>query len=125
MSKPPVKAQQLADTIGREVRAGRPEPGGWMPSERQLADVHGVVRSTVRQALKLLEDGGLIEHVQGSGFRVPERATVADGESDDAADLATVRRELQAINARLGEINTRLAAIERHRPETAPQETPS
>lgn len=43
---------------------------GALPSETDLADDFGVSRNTVRQALDLLRDEGLVERIPGVGTRV-------------------------------------------------------
>lgn len=70
MAKPPARAEALADTIARQIHSGHPPAGGWLPPERELSEVHGVARSTVRHALEILQTRGLVERRDGSGVRV-------------------------------------------------------
>lgn len=59
--------RQIAESIAAQIRAGDLQIGDRLPSERQLADELGVSRVTVRQALSLLEEQGLIERLPGIG----------------------------------------------------------
>jgi DNA-binding LacI/PurR family transcriptional regulator len=54
--------------------AGRLKPGEALPSELQLAEMLGIARSTVRQALAALERDGLVRRVHGKGTFVHEQA---------------------------------------------------
>lgn len=49
------------------------EEGSRLPNERELAELYGVSRVTMRQALTELESDGYIERVQGSGTFVAHR----------------------------------------------------
>jgi GntR family transcriptional regulator len=61
---------QVADAIERQIRAG--ELAGRIRSERDLAEEFGVAYTTVRKAMGVLRDRGLIESIQGRGtFVVP------------------------------------------------------
>lgn len=55
-------------------------PGDKLPSEHQLATLLGVSRGTLRQALLLFQEDGLIINKQGSGNYLSEkRSVVTDG----------------------------------------------
>jgi len=54
------------------VRDGQLQPGDRLPSERQLAEMLGIGRAAVREALKSLAFLGLIEVRQGAGSYVKE-----------------------------------------------------
>lgn len=59
--------RQLADLLRQEINSGRLQPGDWLPSESRLEQEHGVSRGTVRQALKILADEGLVASRSGRG----------------------------------------------------------
>jgi GntR family transcriptional repressor for pyruvate dehydrogenase complex len=97
-------SERLEAQIGTALKAGQP-----LPPERELADRYGVGRSSVREALRMLESRGLIES-RGSGtfvvaawrnpFREPLSVVVA-GEDVDRAQLFEVRRMIEAEAAAL------------------------
>lgn len=62
-------AQQVADHVQGLVRKSL-KPGDKLDSERQLADSLGVSLPTVREALSILAEQGLIERRHGSGTYV-------------------------------------------------------
>ena len=66
---------QIADQIRDQIHAGAVEPGGQLPSERDLAMSLGVSRPTVREALIALEVAGLVEVRVGVGAFVRKRDT--------------------------------------------------
>ncbi|MGR6914340.1 GntR family transcriptional regulator [[Actinomadura] parvosata] len=67
----PYLYQAIARELRGEIERGELQPGTTLPSEAQLRRQHGVSRSTVRQALAVLEQEGLIasEHGQGRFVR--------------------------------------------------------
>ena len=77
----PVKSSKLSDQVFEQVRDsilnGDYKPDQMLPSERELCDSFGVNRSSVREALKRLEQVGLIEIRQGSGCLVLDFHTSA------------------------------------------------
>ncbi len=65
-----VKASDIAGILAQEVHEGVHGAGAMLPSERSLCDRFGVGRTTVREALGLLEGMRLIEHRKGHRPRV-------------------------------------------------------
>lgn len=57
----------VAERLEGEILSGRRSVGARLPSERQLAVQHGVTIMTVRGALQVLADKGLISREQGRG----------------------------------------------------------
>jgi GntR family transcriptional regulator, transcriptional repressor for pyruvate dehydrogenase complex len=53
--------QRVADAIEREIVNGRIKPGEPIGTEQQLVQQFGVNRSTVREGIRVLEEGGLIQ----------------------------------------------------------------
>lgn len=66
----PPRSFELADTLRDDILAGRIAAGERLPPERQLALRLGVGRSTVREALRRLEQLGLVTIVHGGGATV-------------------------------------------------------
>jgi GntR family transcriptional regulator len=67
---------QVADALREDIRAGRYQPGGQLPSERELRDRFKVSGNTVRAALVQLRAEGLVTSHQGRGVFVHEQATL-------------------------------------------------
>ncbi len=65
--------RQLADELIGEIRGGRLRVGQSLPGELELGEKFGVSRHTVREALRMLEELGLIERHQGIGTVVTAR----------------------------------------------------
>ncbi len=58
---------QIAEGLLGQIEAGQLVPGSRLPSERELSETLGVNRMTLRQALSVLENQGLVERRQGNG----------------------------------------------------------
>lgn len=68
MSETPARAwRAVLEHIERDLLEGRLGPGDRLPSERELSADLGVGRSSVREALRVLEVMGLIRTATGSG----------------------------------------------------------
>jgi DNA-binding FadR family transcriptional regulator len=80
--------EQLADVLRDRIQAGALREGERLPSELSLARQAGVSRSTVREALRTLQEAGLIE-------RASSRVMVVSGHDDGPA-----HRELKAVMRR-------------------------
>lgn len=63
-------SEEAAERILAWIRAGAVEPGGLLPSERELCARFGVGRTTVREALQRLGQMGLVAVSQGGRARV-------------------------------------------------------
>ena len=78
---------QVADQLREEILAGRLAPGEALPTERDLAQTFGVSRTSVREALRVLQ----AQHLVSGGDRTaPYRTTVAEETSTDSLRLALV-----------------------------------
>jgi GntR family transcriptional repressor for pyruvate dehydrogenase complex len=64
------RADTIAATLRAQILGGKYEPGERLPSERELAQKTGANRSSVREALKKLEELGMITIRPGGGARV-------------------------------------------------------
>lgn len=62
-----VLSNQVFEQLRDEILTGGYEPGHRLPSERELCEILQVNRSSVREALKRLEQAKLIEVQQGGG----------------------------------------------------------
>jgi GntR family transcriptional regulator, transcriptional repressor for pyruvate dehydrogenase complex len=113
--------EQVVRRIGEAIGAGLLAPGERLPGQVELAETLGVARMTLRQALAVLEDAGLIEIRRGrtgGAFVAPDPPPPAldpptaaqlraltdwrRAVSGEAAALAATRRtagELEALRA--------------------------
>jgi GntR family transcriptional repressor for pyruvate dehydrogenase complex len=127
----------VADQIRQAILEKSIEAGDRLPGERELAQRFNVNRSTVREALRLLEEEGFVETKQGHGTRALDALKNAGlgllpyllapaGKRLDAStlrDLLELRVELNGWAARLAaergdakelpEVKAALEAIEK------------
>ncbi|OBH58407.1 FadR/GntR family transcriptional regulator [Mycobacterium sp. E2479] len=114
--------EAVFDQIATDVLSGEMRPGAALPSERRLAEVLGVSRPAVREALKRLSAASLVEVRQGgvttvrdyrrhAGLDLLPQLLFRDGELD-----AAVFRSLLEARLRIGPKVAELAA-EQHGPE--------
>jgi GntR family transcriptional regulator len=87
-----VRYLDLADTLRDAIADGSV---GALPSEAELGARHGVSRVTVRRALELLRDEGLVASRRGSGWFV-----VGDPVRQPLGRVTTVEAALEAAGAR-------------------------
>jgi len=64
--------RQLADLLRAEITSGRIRPGQLLPYEKRLQQEYGVGRGTVRRALQVLREEGLVVTERGYSTRVRE-----------------------------------------------------
>jgi len=65
--------QEIADVLRERIRAGELKAGDRLPTQAELADEFGVERGAVRQALRSLQDDGLLTNVsKGSPPRIAQ-----------------------------------------------------
>jgi GntR family transcriptional regulator len=79
---------QLAKNLRQHICDGGIDPGNALPSERDLSEMTGMSRVTIRKAIEQLIDEGLLFRKQGSGTFVAPRieapGSTLSGFSDDA-----------------------------------------
>ncbi|MEU3333434.1 GntR family transcriptional regulator [Streptomyces sp. NPDC002144] len=69
--------QEIADILRERIRTGDLKAGDRLPTQAELADEFGVERGAVRQALRALQESGLLTNVsKGSPPRIAEPAPV-------------------------------------------------
>ncbi|KAA0078887.1 GntR family transcriptional regulator [Mycolicibacterium sp. P9-64] len=81
-------AQQVADGLSDAIMRGEMRPGAPI-RESAIAASLGISRNTVREAVRVLEAGGLVKHTMHHG------ATVVDPSQDDLAELYRARMALE------------------------------
>jgi GntR family transcriptional regulator, transcriptional repressor for pyruvate dehydrogenase complex len=79
-------SQAIVDQVKMLLRQGRLKPGDRLPSERELCERFGVSRVTVREALRVLEAGGLVDirvGAHGGAFvTTPTSQLIGEGLAD-------------------------------------------
>jgi GntR family transcriptional regulator len=65
--------EQVAEHLAARIGAGDLQPGQRLPPQKDLATEYGVAHHTMRSAVKLLEDRGLVVVIHGGGTYVAER----------------------------------------------------
>ena len=86
-----IKYQLLADQLREELLRNNGQAGWKLPTELELSHQYHMSRQTVRHALRLLEEEGLIQRRQGSGSystgrlpgEVPHQIAVVTSFMDD------------------------------------------
>ena len=76
-------SHRIFEALRAEILDGRLAPGDRLPPERALAERHGANRNTLREALRKLEQLGLVRARQGQGI------TVQDFRRDGTLELLT------------------------------------
>ncbi|MFK4119369.1 winged helix-turn-helix domain-containing protein [Streptomyces longwoodensis] len=71
--------QEIADVLRERIRVGELRAGDRLPTQAELAEEFGVERGTVRQALRALQEDGLLTNVsKGSPPRIAEPSPVVE-----------------------------------------------
>ena len=65
--KPKPIFEEIIEQISRQITAGALKPGDLLPSERQLSEMMGINRHSLREALKVLEFLGVVQSRTGVG----------------------------------------------------------
>src|ERR1700730_15825596 len=63
----PSRSRDIAARLQRDIRLGRYDIGELLPTETELMAQHSASRQTVREALRILNDQGLIVRRAGLG----------------------------------------------------------
>lgn len=111
----PIRPKKISEEIVEQIKAliakGELKPGDRLPSERELADMLGVSRPSVRESIMVLEAMGFLEARQGGGTYVralteasifnPLAKLVENKEPELLRALAEVRMGLESWSAYL------------------------
>ncbi len=97
--------EQIVQQIEESILKGELTPGSQLPAERELAEQFGVSRTAVREAIKALQEKGLVDAFPGRGTFVTNGTSnsmrrsldriIKGGESDGLAYLVEVREILE------------------------------
>ena len=95
---PHIRKSTLVDGVAHELRqmilTGEVQPGGFLPTRKELAAQFGVGLSTVHEAIQVLSAVGMLESRPGKGTWVRE-------------DVLDTLIHPAAVQTRLGELNAR------------------
>ena len=72
-----LKYMQVATDIAARIASGELAPGARLRSERDLAEHYGVSYGSVRRAMEVLRERGLITTIHGRGTFVSDREAPA------------------------------------------------
>jgi GntR family transcriptional repressor for pyruvate dehydrogenase complex len=86
----------IAERIAEQITQGKLPPGSRLQSERELSDLFGVGRSSIREAIKALESRGLVEGRQGEG-RFVRAQDVAGLVQSPAGPVSVTQREVEQL----------------------------
>src|SRR6185437_14797532 len=92
---------QVAQLLRQAIYSGRYAPGAMLPGENTLTDQYGCSASTIRAAMRVLREEGLVETRRGAGSfvkTVPVKITV----HASADDTVSARMPTPAERAALG-----------------------
>lgn len=115
------RSEQVRSQLERAIRRGDYAPGDRLPSERELGELFGVSRVSVREAISALEAVGLVDVQQGRGSFVagPRADTYADSfgrwveaHRTEVMELLDVRGALDELAAGFAAANASAADIE-------------
>ena len=109
---------RIYGSLRAEILAGAYAPGDALPSERRLSDDLGASRHVVREALKRLQQAGLVRISQGGATRVRDwrRHGGLDlllelGAEGDVPDELELRRSVLEMRASVGSDAARRCAV--------------
>ncbi len=86
-----IRYQQIADELRGRVLSGEYAPGRMLPSESEMSEEFDASRVTVRRALEMLREEGLVDARQGFGWFVP-----GDPVRQPLGRLATIEEQMEA-----------------------------
>lgn len=97
---------RVRDFIADGIRSGAYRANGKLPTERALSQQLGVPRSAVRDALAVLESGGAVTRIIGSGtyVREPEVGPVSAEPSPQAASPAEIMEARLLVEPQLAQL---------------------
>ncbi|MGA2697591.1 MAG: GntR family transcriptional regulator, partial [Terriglobales bacterium] len=97
--------EQIVQQIEDSIIKGTLKPGDQLPAERELALQFGVSRTAVREAVKALQEKGLVEAFSGRGTFITDGTTqsirqsldrmIKIGQPEGSLQLAEVRAILE------------------------------
>lgn len=72
--------QQLVDSIKEQILSGKIKEGDKLMTEQEFSEAYNVSRITVRKAMEMLSDEGIVVKKQGIGTFVASKTESRNGE---------------------------------------------
>ena len=88
---------QLARSLREHISSGGIDPGSALPSERDLSEMAGLSRVTVRKGIEQLVGEGVLLRKQGSGTFVAPRIETAGSKLSSFSDETRARGEAPGV----------------------------
>lgn len=100
----------IAEKIKHEIETGEYQPNDQLPKEFDLAKSYNVSRITVRNAMKELENKGLIYRIQGAGTYVKEQNITRSVVSSNQLELINLKKyKLKLLDFEVGQVIPEIA----------------
>ncbi len=115
-------SQKVLEQILKKIEDGELKPGGRLPAQRELAQLLGVGRSSIREAVNALAVMGYIDVLQGKGSFIQEEPPAAEPSDSHLAsalkaggvlDLMEARELLECKSAALAAERADLKGVQR------------
>jgi len=111
-------SEQVMKAILGNIKEGTLKPGEKLPTERKLAKMFGVGRSTVREAVSALAVVGYLEVIQGSGTFLKMDVKSGESATFDFSDIQVAANIIDLVEVReILECNAVKLAARRAEPE--------
>src|SRR5262245_7685905 len=91
---------QVQHTISQRISRGEYPPGSQLPSESELSRELGVSRVTVREALRVLAQDGVLVKIQGRGTFVSDNPLVAQPSRNFTGYLEDLYDQLERVSVK-------------------------
>lgn len=99
---------QISGALRSDIDTGKLNPGAQLPALQALADEYGVSLGTVKSAVAVLRDNGLVVTRAGKGSFVRTHRA-AGHEQISSAELGELREVVQSLAERLDAVERQLA----------------
>lgn len=95
----------IAEKLKHEIETGEYQPNDQLPKEFDLAKSYNVSRITVRNAMKELENQGLIYRIQGAGTYVKEQDLTHSTVDSNQLELINLKKyKLKLLDFEVGQV---------------------
>lgn len=105
------KFRVIYDDLAGEIISGNFEVGSYLPSEPQLSDYYEVSRETIRKALNLLTQEGMIQKIRGKGSLVLGQPISTDADSLVLPTTPKKTRQLPQSNYKVIEFSPVMLSV--------------